>query len=113
MYEVDEAFSVTRGMGVDGFGMGQLSPEHIEELVGKVFTDQGFISTSTKPVFGNRVRLNIEVPVGARGHWAKPISIHSHEDEFILARGTRFQVLGVERTAGTFANFKLRVRVIV
>jgi len=111
MYSVDEAFSVTRGMGADGLGLAfGASDDVVKQLVGKVIQDKGFISTSTKPVFGNKVRLNIEVPEGARGHWAKPISIHSSEDEFILARGTRFLVLGVDTTGNTW---KLRVRVIV
>lgn len=116
MYEVDEAFSVTRGMGVDGFGMGSLGPDHIRELIGKVFTDQGFLSTSTKPIFGGGgVRLNIEVPVGARGHWAKPISNISSEDEFILARGTKLMIMGIEEKESGFGTktWVVRARVII
>jgi len=111
MYQVDEAFSVTRGMGVSGFGMGHIDADIVKQLVGKVMQDKGFLSTSTKPIFGGGVRLNIEVPKGARGHWARPISHHTHEDEFILARGTRIMILGIDETSP--GHFTVRGRVIV
>lgn len=110
MYEVTEDFSVTRGMGTEGFGLGYIGDDAVKQLVGKTIADKGFLSTSTNPIFGGGVRLNIEVPKGARGHWAKPISIHSSENEFIMARGTRMTILGVEKIGYTW---HVRARVIV
>lgn len=111
MYEVDKDFSVTRGVGPDAFDLPyNPTADQIEALVGQTKRDKGYLSTSTRPVFGNRVRVNFEVPKGARGHWVKPISIHSSEDEFLLARGTRFLILGAERQGNTWI---LRARVIV
>jgi hypothetical protein len=88
--------ALTRGMTRKGFGMGQIPDEAIDALVGKVISDPGFLSTSVRPVFSQEIRLNLEVPAGAKGVWAKPISMHETEDEYILARGTKIMITGVK-----------------
>lgn len=88
--------AVTRGMDRQGFGLGNITDEQIDNLAGKVISDAGYLSTSVKPVFSQEIRLNLEVPAGAKGVWAKPLSMHASEDEFILARGTKIMVTGVQ-----------------
>lgn len=109
MYAVGEDVTVTRGMGVKGLGVDYMDEDIAKSLVGTVIQDKGYLSTSTKPVFQNQVRLNIEMPKGTMGHWVKPISYHSHEDEWLLARGTRMMILGIERKGGKWV---VKARVI-
>lgn len=88
--------ALTRGMNREGFGMGHLPDDDITNLVGKVMSDPGYLSTSVKPVFSQEIRLNLEVPAGAKGVWAKPVSMHGHEDEYLFARGTKIMITGVK-----------------
>lgn len=91
--------SVTRGMGRDGLGLGHISDEQLANLAGTVISDAGFVSTAIRPVFGGEIRLNLEVPAGAKGVWAKPISMHESEDEWLMDRATKIMVTGVEKTS--------------
>lgn len=121
MTVVQQPMTVTRGMGLDGFGMGHIGTgteaSIREALVGTIFEDQGFFSTSIAPngVFHRTggVRLEIEVPPGAQGIWAQPVSNHKSELEFILARNTKMMVTSVERSTSAIETWLVKARVIV
>jgi len=107
MTPLKQNISLTRGMNKQGLQMGEISGDAVLALKGKVISDPGYLSTSTKPVFGGGgVRMNLEVPAGAKGVWAKPLSLHGEtESEFILARDTRIMITAIERTdKGTFSE---------
>lgn len=75
-------------------------PAAPEEMVGKVMWDDAFLSTSvrTDGVFSGDVQLIINAPQGTMGRYVNDISIHSNEQEMILARGTRMVVTKVEKS---------------
>lgn len=104
MKAVVQPMTVTRGMSMNGFGMGYIgdgtAESVVDALVGTVFEDQGFFSTSIAPegVFHQSVRLVIEVPPGAKGVYVQGISSHKSELEFILARNTKMMVTEVTET---------------
>lgn len=84
---------------VDQAAFGGVDPE---KLVGDVFRDKGFLSTSISQngVFTNHnVRMEIDVPKGASARYVGDISIHKHEQELLLARNTPIKVNSVERHA--------------
>jgi hypothetical protein len=71
----------------------------LSALVGKTFEDKGVTSTSIrKGAWHGLVEMEIEVPKGAKIAWVKRLSQHTHEDEIVLAPGTRFEVISVENT---------------
>lgn len=97
MTSLKQNVSLTRGMNVEGLQMGNISGKQILGLKGKVVSDPGYLSTSTKPIFGGGgIRMNLEVPAGAKGVWAKPLSLHKHESEFILDRSTKIMITDVQ-----------------
>lgn len=104
MKPTKEPMSLTRGMDRQGFGMGHIPDDDIDNLVGKVVSDPGFASMGVRPVFGGEIRLNLEVPAGAKGVWAKPISMHEHEDEFLLDRSTKIMITGVQRSGNQYSK---------
>lgn len=88
--------------------------EELSALVGKTFEDQGVTSTSiSQGKWHGLVHMEIEVPKGARIAWVKRLSKHSHEDEIVLAPGTRFEVVSVtpapDFPGGQHQLLKLRV----
>lgn len=85
----------------------------LQKLVGQQFIDHGFMSTSFggQAAFGGSVLLEFEVPAGAPMAVVKSISQFSSEDEILLAAGTRYEVIGVERISSY--QTKVKVRVIV
>jgi len=98
MTPLKQNVSLTRGMSVEGLQMGRISGEQILGLKGKVISDPGYLSTSTKPIFGGGgIRLNLEVPAGAKGVWAKPLSLHQNESEFILDRSTKIMITDTQQ----------------
>jgi hypothetical protein len=117
MKTVTSPMTVTRGMSLDGFGLGQIgagTAESIREaLVGTIFSDAGFLSTSIAPqgVFRQTVRLVIEVPPGAKGVYVQGISSHKSEFEFIMARDTKMMVTSVEWEGGS--QYIVRARVLI
>lgn len=90
--------------------------DKLSELVGKTFEDQGVISTSiTNGVWSGIIRMEIEVPKGAKIAWVKRISNHTHENELVLMPGTRFEVISVT-AAPDFPGGKqqlMKLRVVV
>ena len=90
----------------------------LSALVGKTFEDKGVTSTSIrKGAWHGLVEMEIEVPKGAKIAWVKRLSQHTHEDEIILAPGTRFEVISVENTPNPKypgdQTQRLRLRIVV
>lgn len=85
--------TVYRGTNVQQFGV-----THVDQsMVGKTFEDKGFMSTSAgRPTYGGGVRLMIECPTGTPMAFVKSISKYDHEDEMLLAAGTKYKVISVK-----------------
>lgn len=89
---------VYRGMKSEA--LGGLADLTDGELVGKVYTDNGFMSTSLnrEDAFGGNVRLEIEVPKGAQGAYVGYIGAQGHtESEVLFNRGQYLKILSVTR----------------
>jgi len=112
MLPVQEHAKVLRGTGWAQFPVGFRSPELVKKLVGKTIVDPGFFSTSVAGspghFTGQAVRLEVEVPKGTHAVFVKKYSLHSHENELLLAAGTKFRVVSV-KAAGTKTVVRLRV----
>lgn len=110
MRPITEPVTVFRRMMLDNLP-GVTSAADLQSLVGSDITDAGFTSTSLDPaqtqLFGN-VRLQIAVPTGTRATVPGAHSVHSGEQEVILAPGTRYRVIDVD-TSGTTPAVQLEV----
>jgi ADP-ribosyltransferase exoenzyme len=86
-----------------------------DALLGKTFEDPGFVSTtvagSSGHFSGQALQLVIEAPKGTPAAFVNGVSdFKDEENEMLLAAGTRFKVLSVEKT--TAGHTLLRVRVV-
>jgi hypothetical protein len=77
---------------------------------GRVFKDNGYVSTSTESGFGGNTKIQIKVPAGA-----KVLKVGDHggvqghgEHEFLLPRGSRFKVLSDTGPVGSNSYGKTR-----
>lgn len=103
-----------RGTGLDALPPGFQNPEAALTMKGKTFEDPGFGSTtvggesghfSTKPL-----QLTIEAPAGTPAAVINDIShFKGIENEVLLAAGTKFKVISVEKKHG---QIHMRVRVV-
>lgn len=95
---------VVRNSGADTFLDIGITKGTAPDLVGKVWSDSGFFSTSVRPggVFrGQAFQMNIEVPKGTPCRWVgNGISSHTGEQELILARDTPMIITSVEIPPG-------------
>lgn len=86
-----------QGLGIHHQTNDPAFDKQLQSMVGKEFTDQGVTSTSIRTgVFSGALKLQIDVPKGAKIAWVKRLSQHDHEDEIVLAPGTKFEILSVE-----------------
>ncbi len=88
---------------------------HPEDLMGKTFEDKGFVSSSAAGsgghFSGKPLQLVIEAPKGTAAVFVNGISHYKgSENEMLLAAGTKFKVLSVDKTSG--GHTLLRVRVV-
>lgn len=103
-----------RGTGYDALPDGFQSAEGAAKLVGKTFQEDGFSSTTIAGASGHfsgqPVQLIIEAPTGTPAAWVNQIShFKDTENELLLAAGTKFKVISVEKKGHqTF----MRVRVV-
>lgn len=99
---------VHRGTNFEEIGVHSF--EEAKALEGQLLTQPGYTSTSVGDMaaLGGKLRLEIEAPRGTRAVWAKPYSNHTHENELILARGTKYRVLRVNEE-----GYKIVVRLRV
>lgn len=112
MREMPFDVTVIRNMSLQG-----LQGQDPTTLVGAVFSDKGFVSTTIKQsgVFGGDVQLVIDVPKGARARYVQNISQHKAEQELLLARDTKIQVTEVEVIQNTYGgtSYRIKGRVVV
>lgn len=101
-----------RGTGWEQLPAGYRDKNSVKKLIGKHFEEPGFTSTSVAGSggeFPGEVKLEIEAPVGTPGVFMKQHSAYPHENELLLAAGTRYQVLEVDTSAYTTV---IKVRVV-
>lgn len=125
---VPEAVTVVRGTRWQEFQALGINSQYddLTQLVGKVWRNDSYTSTSLGPeaaMDNMPVQMVIEVPKGARAvHMAGDegyrgaLSTIPTEEEFLLARGTRFVVTRVVKVPGTTSTnhtWKMWVRAIV
>jgi len=87
---------------------------HPEDLLGKTFDDKGFVSSSVAGsgghFSGKPLQLVIEAPKGTPAVFVNGISQYEDsENEMLLAAGTKFKVLSVEKTSGGHTLMRVRV----
>jgi hypothetical protein len=84
---------------VSGSAFGLTHGSNAAALKGKVFTEAGFMSTSTTnqrfPVTPPPVHLTFEVPPGVGGAYLEPITKNTTENELLLQRNLRYVITGV------------------
>ena len=84
-----------RGASTQGLGaLRELSPD---ELIGKIFTEQAYMSTSTietvaEGIFGDML-MTIHAPMGAKGLDVSSISAFTHEAEILFQAGTKMLII--------------------
>jgi SPP1 gp7 family putative phage head morphogenesis protein len=89
-YKMPEDVYVARGVS------GQFAQQFVSLLKpGDVFREKGYTSTAATEPFSGDVAVRIKVPKGSK---AGPIaSNYATEDEFLLPRGSMFQVVSIAR----------------
>jgi len=85
------------------------------KMIGKTFQEPGFTSTTVAGMGGHfsgqPLQLIIEAPAGTPAAFVNGIShFKDSENEMLLAAGTKFKVLSVEKTTG--GNTIMRVRIV-
>ena len=110
-FELTENIVTYRGVNLDAFGLSggddmfsTATEKGMKALVGTTFVDKGFMSTSAvkSSAFNSKdARISINVPKGkGRGAWVKPLSIYTHENEFLLQKGSGLKITKVEKVGG-------------
>lgn len=81
-------------------------PAEPEDMVGVVYHDDAFMSTTIKSegVFSGDVQLIINAPKGTMGRYVQDISHHKSEQEVLLARGTKMVVTKVEKHGSGYST---------
>lgn len=125
--DLDKAFDVpeptkewmitTRGTNAYEFGFDEarIDRETLSSLVGKEHTQKGYMSTSikNKPAFGGHIQMVVRNPPGTRGIYVDgapdqssrtKLTVNEGEDEFLLARDTKYRVVSVEDGTHGFAH---------
>lgn len=106
---------VYRGIGTE-HPLNYLSVTDLRSAMGAVEVDGGFMSTSTSQATAlgfadSRTRrvLEIHVPKGARGFWARKFGSHKGEHELLFAPGSKYIIREVRREAGGSGHPYLRI----
>lgn len=89
--------------------------QDMNSLVGTVFADKGFLSTSiAEGVWSGSVEMIIDVPAGAPARYVRNISAHKSEYELLLPRETKMIVTRVEKRPGGYSdNWLVHLQVII
>ena len=100
---IGENITVLRGTDKLSDQFGNIIDDPPTQLIGGVFQDHGFVSTSVgdSAAFGGKYRLELDIPAEVRGIYVKKLSSFSRENEMILERGLNFVVTDVERGYGS------------
>jgi ADP-ribosyltransferase exoenzyme len=112
MMPLREHTLLKRGTGFSGL---PFTAETALQMVGKTFEDAGFTSSSVAGsgghFSGKPLQLVIEAPKGTPAVFVNGISKYKNsENEMLLAAGTKFKILSVEKTSG--GHILMRVRVV-
>ena len=110
-FTVPEPITVKRLLNNAKFlTMGLTNKTTLGYLIGREFTDKGFVSTSINLNYNgkiggyspNKVVMYIDVPAGAHAAYIAGIGgKYPNQKEFLLDKGTRFRIIDAgERTAG-------------
>jgi ADP-ribosyltransferase exoenzyme len=94
MRPIPEPQQVYRGVNMNVF-----QGEDPSSLVGTVFTDPGYMSTTNQLGRGftsKQVVLKIDLPPGTPARWVQPYSNFKSEQEVLLGRGMNFLVKSIE-----------------
>jgi hypothetical protein len=101
---------VARALGV-GDRLSTLSDAQLQNLVGQVYTEGAFSSTSRSPTWGNTFsnaadtygRLNLKIRAGADTHGIvfHDLTGNNSEKEVLLARGTTYVIRAVRRVGNS------------
>ena len=89
-------FTVYRGCSYDAIGNDLLHMSD-EQMIGHVFLDRGYVSTSMskKTAFGGDLLLKINLPKGCHAANIEPLSeAGSYEEEVLIDREQLFQITG-------------------
>jgi hypothetical protein len=101
-----------------GTGWNALPPEfhgaNASKMVGKTFQEPGFTSTTVAGMGGHfsgqPLQLIIEAPAGTPAAFVNGLShFKDQENEMLLAAGTKFKVLSVEKTTGGHTLMRVRI----
>lgn len=97
------AMRLYRGTTAKQFGLGSNATfADLQKLIGKKIQDKGFMSTSvgSDAAFSSKpVILAIDAPPGSQMAFVKSISHYGHENEMLLAAGTKYLVESVTQGA--------------
>lgn len=111
-FTLTENLRVFRGAGTKLINGYSTVAEINANLKGATVQDNGYMSTSAVKGsnFSGQIVYEINVPKGkGRGAFIAPVSKFHHENEFLLARGTKFKVEGA-RMDGTQVVVSLTVK---
>ena len=92
---------VRRGSGfnmLDDLGLGKVTPENINNFIGAIVEDKGFVSTSPSPSggFSGSIEYVIKLPKGSQAMYVDSISNFQGEQELLINCGGKYAVEGVE-----------------
>lgn len=84
--------------------LGALKDLPTDELVGKTFTQEGFLSTSNSEFVGSAwtkdLNITIHAPAGSPGLDITSISRHTSEAEILFNSGRQLQIISAEKIKG-------------
>ena len=80
-------------------------------IIGSVFTDKGFVSTTPfeSGGFGGDVVMYIKAPKGTKGAYIKNFAAAENEKEFLLQSNTSFAVRNVVKEIDKWGDPKYKV----
>lgn len=92
---LDEEIILFRGMFKDG--LGSIADLPVKRMIGKEFTEEGFMSTSLLPLkkFSSGIDMIIKAPKGTPGAYISEISVFPEEFEFVLGKGRKMKIRDV------------------
>lgn len=99
MREIPQDITVNRIATGPAFGFRDsmaIPPGEMAGLVGRVFHDPGFTSTSVASRRG-WIQMRISVPAGTRGAYVEGVTKNKGETEMILDAGTHYRIDRVEQ----------------
>lgn len=99
----------------------QMNPSDIVKMldngsiVGQVFTEDGFGSTAAtkEKAWDKEIMLEIFAPEGTEAMYVDPVSRNRGEKEILLQRGTRFEIIGVNKETSRWGNERYWLKVVI